>query len=224
MEKVEISNVQPEIARSIFEEEKLRYKIRAEIAATEGPSKNPALSLWTFLNSQFALFLLGAVFVSGLGGAFTYWHQWQHENEVRNETGRKLLAEFDFRLNDLDTIIAKLASISDPQSKGENSMYVWRAARGDTAYQPALPEYKNVHWAGIVIQIDTLGFGANTYNAIQATRELENGGSIPAPNGYSLYPPGFLEQRSQILHKFSESAWQKLDPRHTSSLTPDRKE
>jgi hypothetical protein len=206
-------SVSPELERRIIEEERMRLRIRNELAVREQTPSKP-LTLWTFLNSQFGLFLLGAIFVSGLGGAFTYFHQWRQDKASKVQNARKLLSEFDFRLNDLDTRVSQINAAQDLDSKGAIGMYVWRAARGDSAFQPALPEYKNVHWAGVIIQIDALGFGANSSAAVQATRDLENGGAIPTPHGYAAFKPGYLEDRSKILHEFSATSWREVDSHH----------
>jgi len=215
MEQDNGPRVPPDIEEAIYEEEKLRLRVRAELAdaAQKVTGSDKPLTFWTFLNSQFALFLMGAIFVSGLGGAFTLWHQSHQERNQRIVSARRLLAEFDFRLNELDTRIKNLSTIPEADG-GAESTYVWRVARGDSAFQPALPEFKNVHWAGIVIQLDTLGFGDETSKAVQATRDLENGGSIRTTTGYSLYPAGFLASRSATLHKFRDAAWSKVDPTH----------
>ncbi|SEB44417.1 hypothetical protein [Terriglobus roseus] len=199
---------------AIYLEEKARLLIREELAAEQKSKAAQPLTLWSFLNSQFALFLLGAIFVSGLGGAITYWNQAQHEKEAKYENARKLLAEFDFRLNELDFRIGNI--VRGPQAGVDiQRTYVWRVARGDQAFQPALPDYRNVHWAGLAIQLDTLGFGVDTAQAVQAARDLEN--------GYPGYTPSFLAIRSEELHRFSDTAWKKVSPQKIKEKTASAK-
>lgn len=212
----------PDVTASLLEEERLRLQIRAQLASETG-TKSPPLTMWAILNSQFTLFILGAIFVSGLGGLFTYWHQQQHEQEIKIDNARKLLAEFDFRLINLDTAISQIAATENKNDKAVIGIYVWREVQGDTAYQPAIPEFKNFHWAGIVLELDALGFGANTSEIVRTLHQLEDGeGTVSLPNNYHMFVPGYLETRSEMLHKFSDTAWHKLDPRHRPSLTPNQ--
>ena len=134
--------------------------------------------------------------------------------------GRKLLTEFDFRLSELDQKTGLIEQAQKPDDKGALLMYIWRAAHGDSAYQPTLPEFANTHWAGIVVQLSNLGASEHSREAIAAIRDLdtgvvtENGVALQSPGGYRLLPVDYLKERSKVLHQFSDSAWKQFDPSH----------
>lgn len=204
-QKPEISLPEETIER-ITAEELVRLQVRERLHANDRPDSR----VLKFLNSAFGLFLLTSLFVSGLGGFFTYWNQKTKENEVRRGEEKKLLAEFDFRLSELDTRISEIARTSDLDVKGADTIYVYRAAMGSD-FQPALPEYKNEHWAGIIIQLSSLGISENSAQAITATRDLTSGNYAgKGPGGLSFFAPGYLEDRAKTLHEYREAAWKKI--------------
>ena len=182
--------------KRVIEEERLRLQVRSEL---ERESKTTKGAFWEFVNSAFGIFLLSSVFVTGLGGLFTVWTQHNREKENRIREEKKMLAEFDFRLKELETRIAEIQAAPTPDDKGALTVYIWRAARGNSDYQPAVPEFKNVHWADIVVQLDSYGITAHASEAIAAIRDLEVGVSggatigIRSPHGYYVFPVGYLE-------------------------------
>lgn len=153
-----------------------------------------------------------------MGGLFTFWRQYSEGREGRLREEKKLLAEFDFRLKELETRITEIKVATDPDEKGALTVYIWRAARGNSDYQPAIPEFKNVHWADIVVQLDSYGVTGHTSEAIAAIKDLETGVGAASPHGYNVFPDGYLEQREGILRKYSESAWKKVDPKRVPGI------
>jgi hypothetical protein len=199
-----------ETMERIAAEERFRLQVREELQRETKRDSSDSKTL-KFLNSAFGIFLLTTIFVSGLGGIFTYWNQRAKEKEIRRQQQKKLMAEFDFRLNELDTRISEISKTNDPDRKGVYTIYVYRAALG-TQFQPALPEFRDVTWAGIIIQLDNLGISENSSQAIAATRDLASDEYAGKGQTYSFFAPGYLEERAKILHAFNDDAWKKIDP------------
>lgn len=205
--KTKVTLPQETIER-ITAEERLRFQLREELLSDKsGTSGSKALK---FLNSAFGLFLLTTIFVSGLGGLFTWWNQKIKEDQALRQQQKKLLAEFDFRLNELDSRISQIAKANDPDSKGLYTVYVYRAALG-AQFQPTLPEFRDVTWAGIIIQLDSLGISEHSAQAIGATRDLASDEYAGKGKTYSFFAPGYLEERARILHAYDLAARTKID-------------
>lgn len=160
-----------EVIERIAGEERLRFRLRKEF---EREKKDTSGSkLLKFLNSAFGLLLFTSIFVTGLGGFFTWWSQRAKETESRLQMERKLMAEFDFRLYAIDVWISHIAQTADVERKGVYTIFVYRAARGEKEFQTTLPQFKNEDWAGIVSQLNSLGITENFAKAIRATRDLQ---------------------------------------------------
>jgi hypothetical protein len=86
-------------------EEVLRHEIRSKLNEREDPP-----SAWGFLNSTFGVWLLSALFITGAGGAFTYWQQWNAEHLKKNDTISKLDLEISYRFSQ---IVARLHDLTD---------------------------------------------------------------------------------------------------------------
>ena len=217
MSRAEKPALPQDVVKRIVEEEKLRLQVREELERSK--KSDYGSKAWTFLNSSFGLFLLTSIFVTGLGSLFTRWTERVKEREARTQEEKRLLAEFDFRLNELETRIDQIGAASDADDKGMLTVYIWRAARGTPDFQPAVPEFKNVHWADLIIQLDGLGISDNSAEAIGATRDLENlegGVATLTSKGYHVFPANYLEQREKVLRTYSEKAWKRALADHTS--------
>jgi len=198
-----------EIVERIIAEETIRLEVREKLdkrKADESSSK-----LVKFLNSSFGLFLLSTIFVTGLGGLFTYWTQ--RTKDVRTERGtkEKLLAEYEWRLIDLDGRIAQNhANPGKPEIWGVNSLMTIKAVNGND-FATTLPQFKEVNWAGLIIQLRELGISDYADEAIRATKVLTDG---PFPHDDSDHR-GYLDSEvldrlSDTLHKYFDSAHKKI--------------
>src|SRR5208283_5213884 len=113
------------VVRQLIEEEKLRFQVRDELERQRKGASASATSLWAFLNSAFGIFLLSSVFVTGVGGLFTIWNQHTKDKEDRIRQEKKLLAEFDFRLKELETRITEIKNAANADDKGALTVYIW---------------------------------------------------------------------------------------------------
>jgi len=164
-----------------------------------------------FLNSSFGLFLLSTFFVTGLGGLFTYWTQKTKDVRTEQGTKEKLLAEYEWRLIDLDGRIAQNhANPGNPEVWGVNSLMTIKAVNGND-FATTLPQFKEVNWAGLIIQLRELGISDYADEAIRATKVLTDG---PFPHldsdrrGY--VDCEVLDRLSGTLHKYFDSAHKKI--------------
>lgn len=201
-----------EVVARIAEEERLRFQLREEL---QKEKKDVSGSKFLkFLNSAFGLLLFTSIFVTGLGGLWTWWNQRVKETESRLQNERKLMAEFDFRLYAIDVWIGHIAKTTDLERKGVYTIFVYRASRGEKEFQTTLPQFKNEDWAGIVSQLNSLGITDHFADAIRATRDLQDGEyDLYSPKGnLGYFAPGFLEARAATLHEYSQAAWKKVDP------------
>src|SRR5271165_4690297 len=184
--------------KAIALEEKVRARIRAELEP-----QTPKVSesgLWKFLNSTFGLFLLSSVLVTGVGGFLTHLQQRARERDVHNQRALILLTEFDWRLKEIEYQARTLVTAAD-KDKGPVSLYIWRATVGDKGFAPTLPEFKEVHMAGIVSQLKSLGFTERSDDAFTALKEIENGATIRI-EPWGVYDPQFLTARIKTLHEY----------------------
>jgi hypothetical protein len=198
-----------EVIQRVTAEEILRFDIQSRLKKkdTDG-SDSKAVK---FLNSPFGLFLLGAIFISGIGGLFQLWNDRSKHEEIQRDAQRKALAEYRWRLAELDQRIVEIQKTTDVEIKGVDTIMIYRASYGAIEFQPTLPEFKNESWAGVITQLDTLGVSENAAQAIIATKELIDGpiaGHDTNNRGY--FAPGYLEERAKVLHLYYDSAHKKI--------------
>jgi hypothetical protein len=199
-----------EVIQRITAEEILRFEVQARLKK-KGSDDSDSKTV-KFLNSPFGLFLLGAIFISGVGGLFQLWNEKSKHEEIQRDAQRKALAEYRWRLADLDQRIAEIEKTTDVETKGVDTIMIYRASYGAIEFQPTLPEFKNESWAGVITQLETLGVSENAPQAIIATRELIDGpiaGQDTHNRGY--FAPGYLEERAKILHLYYDSARKKIN-------------
>jgi hypothetical protein len=200
-----------EAIQRITAEEMARFEVRERLRKKK--TDNSESKTLKFLNSAFGLFILTTIFVSGVGGLFTWWNQKNKDEQAKTEIEKKLLAEFEWRLVDVDARIATIGSTSDVDVKGAETIMIYRTAIGAPEFQSALPEFKNEHWAGIIIQLDDLGVSENAAQAIVATRDLTQDVHVGIDNhGRGYLAMDYLTGRAKILHLYRDSARKKIFP------------
>src|SRR5579862_618555 len=99
-------HVPEHVIQRIVAEEATRIRVQAELDKQTITNRSKA---WQFLNSNLGIFVLTTIFVSGIGSAFTLWQQHAREVEARRQAGLRLLAEFDFRLNEVQFRSSRIA-------------------------------------------------------------------------------------------------------------------
>lgn len=206
-----------EVIRRITEEERLRASLKVQLEKDRTKEDEPRSTIWKFLNSSFGLLLFTTVVVTGLGGLFTVVSQHVKDRQNLYQQEKKLLAEYDFRLNQIDSFMTVIPQLKDEDNQGGFIQYVQRIANGDATFQPGLPEYRQVHMAALVIQLDSLGISDNATQAIAATENLSNGyvvkdgKDLRTPAGFRYLPLDYFPSRLEALHQFSESARRKIE-------------
>lgn len=197
-----------ESVERIVAEETVRLEVRERLCnrkIDESGSK-----IIKFLNSGLGLFLLSTIFVTGLGGVFTYWTQKAKDTRAAQENKEKLLAEFEWRLIDLDGRIAQNHATSNQDVWGVNSLMIIKAVTAKDC-ATALPEFKEEHWAGLIIQLRELGISEYADEAIRTMRTLTDGPFPYQDTGHRGYLASeILDQQSATLHKYFESAHKKI--------------
>ena len=198
-----------ETVERIIAEETIRLEVREKLDKRK--SDESGSRLVKFLNSSFGLFLLSTVFVAGLGGLFTYWTQRTKDLRTEQGTKEKLLAEYEWRLIDLDGRIAQNhANPEKPEVWGVNSLMTIKAVNGND-FATTLPEFKEVNWAGLIIQLRELGISDYADEAIRATKVLTDGPFPHEDSGHRGYlDPEVLDRLSGTLHKYFDSAHKKI--------------
>ena len=192
----------------IVAEETVRLEVRERLCKRK--TDESSSKLVKFFNSGLGLFLLTTIFVTGFGGLFTYWTQ--RAKDIRAEQGNKekLLAEYEWRLIDLDGRIAQNRATSNQEVWGVNSLMIIKAVTAKD-FTTALPEFKEEHWAGLIIQLRELGISEYADEAIRTMRTLTDG---PFPDhdtgNRGFLAPEVLDQQSAILHKYFASAHKKI--------------
>jgi hypothetical protein len=121
---------------------------------------------------------------------------------------KQLINEYDFRLNEIETRVAEIRQATNDDDKGALQVYIWRAVRGNSDFQPSLPEFANTHMVGVIVRLTEAGFTEHAKEAIQAARDLENGGaeahSRQSPHGYGLFSQEYLDSRVKDLRSYSD--------------------
>jgi hypothetical protein len=151
-------------------EEEYRHEIRSQLS--ENRTKKPN-KLWVFLNSNFALWLLAAIFVTWLGNVYTARQSVRNEElkklefaraeqEKKEQTIERLDTEIGYRLSQIQI---KLHSLSKIQYEGVSSknerVKVGRVAAvlesvsqpPGSGYSAAYPEYSNYSLIALVAEL-----------------------------------------------------------------------
>lgn len=193
-----------EAVKRIAAEEQIRFEIQKQIRRDDGTAESKRVK---FLNSPFGLFLLGAIFISGLGGAFQWWQQRVKEDDTRRTVQKKILSEYRWRLNDLDKLVSEAGKTPDIEVKGADSILVYRIAYGAREYRTSLPQFQNASWGGLINQLDEFGISDGAAQAIAAADILMSGpyaGKDSIKRGY--FGPNVLEQQASVLHLYYDNA------------------
>jgi hypothetical protein len=126
----------------------------------------------------------------------------------------KLISEYDFRLNELETRDEEIKQAANDDDKGALQVYIWRAVRGNSDFQPSLPEFANMHMVGVIVRLEEAGFTEHAKEAIQAARDLENGSaeahSHQSPHGYGVFSQEYLDSRIKALRSYSDYIHRKV--------------
>ena len=208
-------SIPEEMQQQIREEEAFRAQIRREL---EAQKPQEPITTWKFLNSSFGILLLTSIFVTAAGSGFTLWNQKNDAAIAKRKEERKLLDEYDMRLKEIKYYTGQIQQASNDNQRGQLLMYVWFAARGTPEYQPALPEFRSAHMAGLIVQLEGLGIlDPTAKTAIDATEDLNtgvetiNGVQRQSPDGHRLFTVEHLQKDIGALQAFRDFAWRRLD-------------
>jgi hypothetical protein len=133
---------------------------------------------------------------------------------VSDTNPKELTREYDFRLNEIETRDEEIRRAQSDDDKGALQVYIWRAVRGTSDFQPLLPKFANTHMAGLVVLLEGVGFTDHAEQAIQAARDLENGGvdahAHQSPHGYGVFSQDYLDSRLKSLRNYSDYIHRKM--------------
>jgi hypothetical protein len=177
------------------------HGVRRVTTRKDTKTKEDSRSLWDFLNSPFGVALLSGMFLAGLGGLYTYARQAELAEQTRISSARKLLSESHFRLNEVRFRANEVEHASSIGEKQGFSRYIYGAAMGVNDFIPGLHEYKGVHWAGVLIELDSLVHVDGFNEAMQSTQDLEQGFYN---NGLNYFDTQFLEGRIKLLSDYQD--------------------
>jgi hypothetical protein len=137
----------------------------------------------------------------------------EERQKLGGPTPSSLISEYDFRLNEIEARDEEIRRTSKDDEKGAMQVYIWRAVRGNVDFQPSLPEFANTHLAGVIVRSKEAGFVDHAKAAIQAARDLENGGpdahTHQSPGGYGVFSQEYLDSRIKELRAYSEAIHKK---------------
>src|ERR1700733_3070274 len=120
---------------------------------------------------------------------------------------KKILSDYAARLHDLDRLVKEADSSTDIETKGADSILVYRIAYGAAEYRTSLPEFQNVPWATLIRKLEGAGVPDSTTDAIEATDTLMNGpyvGQDTHKRGY--FGPGILDAQVSTLQAYYNAA------------------
>jgi hypothetical protein len=162
--------------------------------------------LYAFLSSKLGIVFLTAILVPTFGGLYTHMQQRANERTTENRQVMKLLAEFDWRLAEIEYQQNRIPNASNPQ-KWASAAYIWRAIVGNEEFATTLPEFQRIHLAGIVSQLRSLGYSDPNALAFKTIKDMESGGEkVPLPDQPPLKNTTFdtkvLNEQLKILQRF----------------------
>ena len=156
-------------------EDKVRELIRDEIQKADPPPSR----FWTFLNSQFGIFLFTSVLLSGVGALYTDRLARIGEDQNRKDQITKYIGEFRHRLSKLK----KERDIFARHKEADQSvpLSVVRIVRGEEVtldkwtvdFVPTIPEFKDVNLIVVVNRLTRLGFTDFSDDAWKAINDIE---------------------------------------------------
>jgi len=120
---------------------------------------------------------------------------------------RKILGDYAARLHDLDRLVKEADNSTDIETKGADSILVYRIAYGAAEYKTSLPEFQNVPWATLIRKLEEAGVPDSTTDAIKATDTLMDGpyvGQDTHKRGY--FGPGILDAQVNTLQAYYNAA------------------
>jgi hypothetical protein len=122
---------------------------------------------------------------------------------VLDAEARKLLSDYAARLHDLDRLVKEADKSTDTETKGADSILVYRIAYGAAEYRTSLPEFQNLPWATLIRELEAAGVPDSITDAINATDTLMNGpyaGQDTHKRGY--FGPGILDAQLKTLQAY----------------------
>jgi len=186
-------NLSQEVIERIALEERIRNQIRSEMNEETKASNS---RLWSFLNSKVGMALLTSVLIAGVARVYTDHRADTEKAENLNRERLKITTEFDYRLAQAEYFARQLTSPNvSAEERQAFGIYLWRIVVGDQAFQPSLPEFKNVPWVGVVSRMRTLGADpSSSQAAFAAVLKLET-----TPN------PQMIETSLRTLQQYREA-------------------
>ncbi|MEQ9263545.1 MAG: hypothetical protein RLP14_10325 [Owenweeksia sp.] len=142
--------IEQDVIDNITQEEVLREEIRASLQKQKTKGK----AVWSFLNSNFGLFILSTVVIG-----FSTWIYTEYKTNVQQEADRAILTmkistELEYRFALIHSSLEALESVPDT--------FVWRTVwdindiwRGNTetgGYSPVFEEFANKTLAALVLE------------------------------------------------------------------------
>jgi hypothetical protein len=143
-----------EIKDRIRLEEQYRVKLRAE---KEQEVQGKTRSIVAFFSTALGIAVLTSVLVPAMGGLYSHIQQKAAQRTASNQQVVRLTAEFDWRLAEIEYHRGRIPALANAD-KWASAAYIWRAIIGDPGFVPTDPSFKNVHLAGIVSQLKSLGY------------------------------------------------------------------
>lgn len=175
-------------------------KVKLELKKMDNARPN----VWSFLNSTFGIFLLSGIMLGGLGRFYGDYQLKNHDALLKNQQLFILTTEFDYRLDQIKRLSDLLYSLA-----GEDQVtctgLIWMIVAGDKKYQPALPEFKDTHWCGIIIRLKLLGVSECYEDCFKALIGLDQ--DIRMNRIYDLKE---LRKRILTIERYNEALHKKI--------------
>ncbi|HWY21130.1 MAG TPA: hypothetical protein VNX26_07920 [Candidatus Acidoferrum sp.] len=154
-------------------EEAVRLKVRSELEEN-GSKRAKSHGLLGFLNSKLGIVVISTILVPAIGGLYTQMRQQAVYRSADNERIMKLMAEFDWRIEEIEFHKDRIQGEPDHDKWVSGFVITKIIVGGPDYYYPTLPEFKQVHLGGIVAQL--LPFGDSPGgNVLQTVEQMEHG-------------------------------------------------
>jgi hypothetical protein len=137
----------------IREEELYRYEVRKELTPTLNPRQSsPAIR---FLGSPLGLWLLSAVFITGIGGAWSKYLERQSDSRTTTLKIDRLDSEISYRYSQ---VLQRLFTIAHDRKDSilSTSEVVALLERPSEHLPPLHPEFRDRHVSGLVAELRLL--------------------------------------------------------------------
>lgn len=141
------------LSKDAIDDMLLEERLKASLGVLEA-RKNRGFSIWRFFNSPLGLLVVSSVVIAGLGNLYTERKHGLDESARIKAEVLKIATEMDIRITEMIMLDSQIMNpLTSSQERQDSSIYIWRITVGDVKYTPSLPEFKDMHFSGLISRL-----------------------------------------------------------------------